>query len=81
MKNEHDNYMKDNISLVSRLKGNLRALRMASKLFEGLCVNCRIIAYNDPKFDISELCDKCKPVFEKKLKKLGKVVGGDWKWG
>ena len=53
-------FKKEELGLLQKLKGNLKATRQFVKLYTSLCSDCKIKVQQNPRMEVEEYCEKCQ---------------------
>ena len=72
IKKKNEETIKNNISVVSKIKGSMRNVNLLRKMYNDLCRNCQIKVMQNPHIELEDYCDTCREVVYKYLEKLSR---------
>ena len=73
-KKENEEYLKENLGIVKKLRGNIKAIRQYTKLFNELCPTCKALVMRNPKMSLEEYCYNCQKKAEARMEKVKELI-------
>jgi hypothetical protein len=67
-------FLQKNISVVKKLKGNVRAVTQFVKIYNKLCPSCKLKVRRKPHMDLASYCKACQEMAIKHTEKARRLI-------